>query len=254
MPPGARELLIFMAAAVAGAVNSVAGGGTLVTFPTLVWLGVPPVAASVTSTVALWPGSVGSVWGYRRPLAEADRRAFALVVPSVAGGAAGGALLLLTPPDVFGRVVPFLILLATGLFMAQDRIRPRVDPRAPASAGHAWRPWAVPAQLAVALYGGYFGAGMGILMLASLGLMGQTHIHRMNALKNLLTVCITGSAALYFALTADVPWRDALVMAAGAVAGGVGGAGVALRLGQTTVRRIVAAIGLAAALAMLASR
>jgi len=253
MPPGARELVLFVAGCAAGAVNSVAGGGTLITFPTLVWLGVPPISANVTNAVSLWPGSIASVWGYRRPLAETDRRGVALVVPSLVGGAAGAVLLLGTPSDLFGRVAPFLILFATGLFLAQEPIQRHVRP-AVAPAGSYWLSWAMLAQLAVALYGGYFGAGMGILMLAALSLMGHTHVHRMNALKNLLSVCISGSAVLYFVLTADVLWWEALLTASGAIVGAVGGSGLALRLGPSTVRRIVAAIGLGAALAMLATR
>jgi len=249
-----REVLIFAAAAVAGALNSVAGGGTLITFPTLVGLGVPSLVANVTSTVALWPGSLGSVWGYRRQLAESDRRLFALVVPSLGGGILGAVLLVLTPSDVFDRIAPFLILFATCLFMAHEQIQRRFDLASLHEARSHWLSWTMLFQFLVALYGGYFGAGIGILMLAALSLMGHRDIHRMNAVKNLLAVCINGVAAFYFAVTADVIWLDAFVMALGAIAGGAGGAGVALRLGPRTVRRIIVAVGFGSALALLAGK
>ena len=217
----------------AGAVNSVAGGGTLVSFPTLVWLGVPSLVANVTSTVALWPGSLGSVWGCRRQLLESDPRLFALVI-------------------VFDRLVPFLILFATGLFKAHEGLQRRFDLASLHQSRSHWLSWTMLFQFLVALYGGYFGAGIGILMLAALSLMGHTDIHRMNAVKNLLAVCINGAAAIYFAFTADVIWRDAAIMATGAVVGGAGGAGLALRLGPRIVRRLIVAIGLGSALSMLA--
>jgi uncharacterized membrane protein YfcA len=247
-----HELLAFAAACVAGAVNSVAGGGTLVSFPTLVWLGVPAVDANATNTVALWPGSLGSVWGYRREMRGADRRVFALVVPSVAGGALGAVLLVSTPTDVFDRLVPVLILFATLLFMAQEPIQRRYNLTALHDPHAHWLSWTMVFQFAVALYGGYFGAGIGILMLAALSLMGHTDIHRMNGVKNLLAVCVNGTAALYFALFSHhVVWRDALLMAAGATLGGVGGAGIARRVGRAAVRRAIVVIGFVAAISHL---
>lgn len=249
-----REILIFVAACAAGAVNSLAGGGTLITFPTLVWLGVPSLVANVTNTVALWPGSLGSVWGYRRQMLETDPRVFALVVPSLVGGVLGGVLLVLTPSRVFDRLVPFLILFATALFMAHESLQRKFDLASLHEARSHWLSWTMLFQFLVALYGGYFGAGIGILMLATLSLMGHTDIHRMNAVKNLLAVCINGAAAVYFAVTADVIWRDAVIMAVGAIAGGAGGAGLALRLGPRIVRRIIVAIGFGSALSLLALR
>lgn len=249
-----REILIFVAACAAGAVNSLAGGGTLITFPTLVWLGVPSLVANVTNTVALWPGSLGSVWGYRRQMLETDPRVFALVVPSLVGGVLGGVLLVLTPSRVFDQLVPFLILFATALFMAHESLQRKFDLASLHEARSHWLSWTMLFQFLVALYGGYFGAGIGILMLATLSLMGHTDIHRMNAVKNLLAVCINGAAAVYFAVTADVIWRDAIIMAVGAIAGGAGGAGLALRLGPRIVRRIIVAIGFGSALSLLALR
>jgi len=249
-----RDLLVFAAAGMAGVVNSLAGGGTLITFPTLVWLGVPSVSANVTNTLALWPGSLGSVWGYRRQLRGADPRVYALMVPSLAGGTLGAVLMVWTPPVVFERLVPFLILFATVLFMVQEPIQRRFDLAAMHEARSHWLSWTMAFQFLVAVYGGYFGAGIGILMLAALSLMGHTDIHRMNAVKNLLAVCINGAAAIYFAVFADVIWRDTVIMAAGAIVGGASGAGLALRLGRQTVRRLVVAIGLVSALSLMALR
>ena len=244
-----HEVVAFAAAFAAGAINSVAGGGTLVTYPSLVWLGMPENVANATSTAALWPGSLGSVWGYRRELRGADSRLFALVVPSVIGGIAGAVLLELTPNDTFKHLVPFLILFATVLFMAQDPLQRRFNLAEAHGARSHWLSWTMVFQLGVAVYGGYFGAGIGILMLAALSLMGHTDIHRMNAVKNLLAVCINSLAGLYLLFFSDlvVP-RDALVMAVGAIAGGIAGAGAARRLGRPAVRRIVITIGLVAAL------
>jgi len=233
-------------------INSVAGGGTLLSFPTLIWLGVPSIAANATSTLALWPGSLGSVWGYRRELRGVDRSLYALMVPSLAGGLLGAILLYRTPTEVFDRLVPLLILFATCLLAGQDAIQRRFDLSAiHTNARSPWLSWAMLFQAGVGVYGGYFGAGIGILMLAALGLMGHSDIHQMNAIKNLLAVCINGVAAAYFVASGLVVWNDALVMAVGAILGGVGGAGLARRLGRTVVRRLIIGIGFAMALALL---
>jgi len=247
------NLLIFAAAAVAGAINSVAGGGTLISFPTLLWLGMDSIRANATNTVAVWPGSLGSAWGYRRELRGFDRRVISLIIPSVLGGIGGAVLLRLTPSDVFDRLVPVLIFFATLIFMLQERFQ-RWFNWTVAHEDHEGAQWVVGAmlfQFVVALYGGYFGAGIGILMLAALAVMGHTDIHQMNGLKNLLAVCINGVAAIYFIFSGLVSWPHALVMAVGAIAGGVGGAGIARRLGQTTVRRLIIAIGFAMAVSLM---
>jgi uncharacterized membrane protein YfcA len=239
---------VFAAACAAGAINSVAGGGTLVTFPTLVWLGLPENVANATSTAALWPGSIGSAWGYRRELADVDRRLSVLIIPSIVGGMLGAILLQLTPNNTFKHLVPFLILFATGLFMAQDRLQRRFNLAQVHEARSHWLSWTVLFQFGVAVYGGYFGAGIGILMLAALSLMGHTDIHHMNAVKNVLAACINCLAGLYLLFFSDLVVRqDALIMAVGAVVGGVAGAGLARRLGRRAVRQIVIAIGFIAA-------
>ena len=247
-----HALLVFVAAAIAGGINSVAGGGSLVSFPTLIWLGLPPIAANATNKAAIWLGTIGSVWGYRRELRGVDPRVYALIVPSVIGGIAGAVLLYRTPVVVFDRLVPVLILFATCLFMAQESLQRRFDLSAAHAARLHWLSWTMLFQLAVALYGGYFGAGIGILMLAALSVMGHTDIHRMNGLKNLLATCINGVSAAYFVFADLVIWSDALVMAVGAIVGGVGGANIARRIGRNTVRRVVVVVGFVMALSLLA--
>jgi uncharacterized membrane protein YfcA len=236
----------------AGAINAVAGGGTLVSFPALVWIGVPSVVANATNTVALWPGTMGSAWGYRRELQGAAGRITGLLAPSLAGGLAGAVLLRLTPTDVFDRIVPLLILFATVLFMLQERAQRWFARSASAPhEGSGWTATAVGYQFLVGLYGGYFGAGIGILMLAALAILGHTDIHQMNGLKNLLAAAINGIAAVYFIWSGLVSWPYALVMAVGAVIGGVGGAGLARHLGREVVRRIVVVIGFGMALSLM---
>jgi uncharacterized protein len=241
----------FGAAFLAGAINSVAGGGTLVSFPTLIWLGLNSVAANATSTVAIWPGTVGSMVGYRRELGAAEPRFLALIVPSLIGGIAGAMLLKLTPSSLFDRLVPFLILFATLLFMAQEPVQRKLKTagsEARSSAG--WLTGAMLFQLCVGLYGGYFGAGIGILMLAALSILGLKDIHEMNALKVILGGTINGIAAAYFIWKGMVYWPYVLVMVVGAIAGGYGGAGVARKLGAKTVRRLVIGIGFAMAVSL----
>jgi hypothetical protein len=244
-----HELLVFAAACVAGAINSVAGGGTLITVPTLIWLGMPAINANATSTVALWPGSLSGAWGFRRELSAADRRVFALIVPSLIGGLSGAILLSQTPPDVFERLIPLLILFATCLFMAQEPLQRRFNLTAIHNARSHWLSWTMLFQLLVGIYGGYFGAGIGIMMLAALSLMGHTDIYQMNGVKNLLAVAINGIAISYLIFTDLILWPDALVMAVGSIVGGVAGAGTARRLGRPVVRRVVIVVGLAMALA-----
>ena len=250
---------MFLAALVGGAVNSIAGGGTLITFPAIVWLGVPPIAANATSTVALWPGSFGSMWAYRGELTGARAWLTWFTVPSVAGGIIGAQLLLRTSPDRFDAIVPFLVLGATMLFLLQQPLSRRLVRRSPdeqdtAAALPRPSPWVLGAQFGVAVYGGYFGAGIGILMLATLGAMGLTNIHRMNGLKNWGAMCINAIAALTFVFSGIVNWPIALAMAAGGLTGGYGGARLALRVGQKWVRRAVVSIGLVAFAWLMFSR
>jgi uncharacterized protein len=237
-------VLIFAAAFAAGSINAVAGGGTLITFPTLLWLGISSKMANGTSTVALWPGSVAGAWGFRRELKEADRRLTVLIVPSVIGGIAGSLLLVVTPTEVFDRVLPFLILFATVLFMVQEPLQRRFNlAQAHDGSRSYWLSWTMFFQLLVGVYGGYFGAGIGILMLAALSLMGHTDIHQMNGVKNTLATCINGLAAALFIYNGLVLWQEVFVMMVAAILGGIGGAGLARRAGRTAVRRTVVVVG-----------
>jgi uncharacterized membrane protein YfcA len=233
----------FLAAFAAGAINSVAGGGTLLTFPTLVWLGLPSIAANATSTVAIWPGAFGGMWGFRRELRQTDAPVLAFAAPSLAGGLLGAMLLRRTPTHAFDALVPLLILFATLLFMAQEPVERIIGHRPDRHRDARWIAGAMVFQFFVGLYGGYFGAGIGILMLAALGILGMRDIYQMNGVKNLLALCINGIAACYFMSTGMVRWTEVAVMAAGAIAGGVGGAGVARRAGPRAVRWTVIAIG-----------
>ncbi len=245
--PVSQGIVLFTAAALAGAINAVAGGGTLVTFPALVWAGLPDKLANATSTVALWPGSVGGMWGYRRELSGAGRWMI-LVAPSLVGSAAGAQLLLATSAETFRAIVPYLILFATALFMLQGPIS-RLIKRDSASSSPATWMIAIVAllQAAIAVYGGYFGAGIGILMLLNLSLLRIENIHQMNGLKSLLAACINVVAAANFIVAGTVDWPNAMVMVVGAILGGYGGATVARTLGQTTVRWLVVCIGLSIA-------
>ncbi|HEU0015619.1 MAG TPA: sulfite exporter TauE/SafE family protein [Longimicrobium sp.] len=250
---------VFVASVLGGGINSIAGGGTLLTFPALVGLGVPALVANATSTVALWPGALASMWGYRGELGGARGWVLRLTLPSIAGGAAGALLLLRTPAETFDRVVPFLVLGATLLFVAQGRLVRWLQRRRAAEGGAAaehdgdprFAPAYLAAQFAIGVYGGYFGAGVGILMLAGLGMMGFTNIHRMNGLKNWGGTCMNAVAAGIFALSGIVDWPVALAMAGGALLGGYGGSRVAQRVGQQRVRHAIVLIGIASFLFLL---
>lgn len=251
---------VFLVSVLGGGINAIAGGGTLLTFPALVGLGVPALTANATSTVALWPGALSSMWGYRGELRGARAWVLRLTVPSIAGGVLGAWLLLRTPPDRFAIIVPFLVLGATLLFLGQAPLmrRLRRTATAPATAevpdgrDPEAAPWLfVAGQFAIGVYGGYFGAGVGILMLAGLGMMGFTNIHRMNGLKNWGAVCMNVVAAAIFALSGIVDWPVALAMVAGGLLGGYAGSRMAQRVSQQRVRHAIVAIGLAAFLFLL---
>jgi len=244
------------AAFAAGAVNSVAGGGTLLTFPALVWVGLSPVTANATSTVAIWPGTLGSLWGYRQELSQAERPLLALLAPSLVGGILGAWLLRFTPPAVFAALVPYLILFATLLFMLQQPVQRWMGHHesAPARRSGRWLAAAGGFQLLVALYGGYFGAGIGILMLAALSILGLRDMHEMNGLKVLFGLSINGVAAIYFVWARMVYWPDVLLMVAASIAGGYGGVGLARRIGQEAVRRVVIVIGFSMAVSLFLKR
>ena len=254
-----RLVLILLAAAVGGVVNSIAGGGTLLTFPALVGLGIPAVVANATSTVALWPGTAASMWGYSDLLTGMRSWVMRFAIPSLAGGLVGALLLIKTPPSRFDLIVPWLVLGATLLFVAQQPLAKRIVREAVSrppdrsvddhTADRAVEPTAklLLYQFGVAIYGGYFGAGIGILMLAALGFMGFRNIHRMNGLKNWGGLCANAVAAATFAFSGLVSWPVAGTMAVGATVGGYGGSRLAQRVPQSWVRQSIIAIGLASA-------
>jgi len=245
MPPASLHLLVLFGAAVmAGAMNAVAGGGSFFSFPALYFGGMEARMANATNTVALWPGSVASVAAYRRELREHPEATRLLAPVSLVGGLLGALLLLLTPTHVFQKLLPFLMLAATCLFAFSRRINLwlRSSARSGAKPGAgAWR--TIVLQGLIAVYGGYFGGGIGILMLATLALMGMEDIHEMNAVKTLLATLINGIAVVTFAFARVVSWHAALLMACGAIIGGYGGAALSRRLDQGLVRMFVVCVG-----------
>jgi uncharacterized membrane protein YfcA len=235
--------IIGISALIAGVMNSLAGGGTLLTFPALLTV-LNPIQANATSTVALLPGSLAGVWGYKHEMRHSRDWALLLLIPSLIGGLIGSLLVTRLDPKFFEAVVPWLILLASILFLAQPTItrlagigKEHAPPSTIAKLG------VIIFQFFVAVYGGYFGAGIGILMLSALGLMGMSDIHRMNAVKTFLAVCINGVSVAIFIAEHVVVWHYALIMAAAAILGGYLGARSARRMNRTIVRWIVILIG-----------
>ncbi|MDE3089714.1 MAG: sulfite exporter TauE/SafE family protein [Chloroflexota bacterium] len=239
---------LFVAGMVAGVMNSVAGGGSLVSFPMLVAFGEPAILANATNTAAMWPGSLSSALAYSRDTQPNRALVLTLVLPSAIGGLLGAFALVVTPPDLFDRVVPFLVLFATLLFASRgliDRLIKRdPNPESEERVTFLGRIWGFLFQLFVATYGGYFGAGIGILMLGSLSIMGFTDIHRMNALKTILATLINLLAFFFFAAKGLVVWHLAILMAIGAIIGGYGGARLARRIDQRVLHAFVIGVGL----------
>ncbi len=249
-------LLLFVAAIVGGTLNSVAGGGSFFTFPALIFTGVAPITANATSTVAIWPGSVASASAYRHELMKQPRTIlFIFIGTSLVGGAVGALLLLHTPQSFFVALVPYLLLIATLLFTFSPSITARLRQRR-ASVGvigvsegqERRRSWSnllgvAVAQFVISIYGGYFGGGIGILMLATLAMMGMENIHEMNAIKNVLASCLNGVAVIIFIIKGAVLWPQALVMVVGAIIGGYGGAWLARKIDQKWIRLFVIVVG-----------
>jgi len=229
-------VFLFGAAAIGGAINSVAGGGSFVAFPALLFAGVAPIPANATNSVALWPGSAASVVAYRRELADVRRELIPLGAAALVGGLAGSILLLRTSETAFVLLIPWLLLFATALFSCagifQSRLRKVQAP--------LWL--AVAVQLVISVYGGYFGGGMGIMMLAVLSMLGMTDIHRMNALKTSLATIVNGIAVAAFIVARAVDWTPGVVMIAGGIVGGYAGAAIARRVAAKYVRYLVLTI------------
>jgi uncharacterized membrane protein YfcA len=231
--------LLFIVAAVAGAINSVAGGGSFLTLPALLYAGVTPVVANATSTMAMLPGSVASAVAYRRELQGRAGWLVPLGIVSLVGGLLGGILLVRTSDTSFMRLLPWLMLLAAVTFTFGNQVRRTLS--LDHLHGNIWLVCAV--QFVIAIYGGYFGGGMGIMMLASFALVGMLDIHEMNGLKTLLGVLVNVLALGEFIIKGIVVWGPGLIMVAGAVIGGYFGAVLARRIDPTWVRRFVVAIG-----------
>lgn len=235
----AKYVPLVATALAAGVINALAGGGTLLTFPALMAAGIPPALANGTSTVALVPGSLASVWGYRRELLHVKQWAWLLSVPSLLGGLTGSLLVTRLPEKYFERLVPWLILTATILFFLQPILS-----RLTRSAHRPWPTWKVfGVQFVTAIYGGYFGAGMGIVILTTLSFMNVGDIHQMNAVKTVQAVLVNVVAAGIFIADQYVYWPFALVMAAAAIIGGFCGAHFGRKLNRSLVRGIVIGIG-----------
>jgi uncharacterized protein len=246
-----RLFIAFLAAFVAGAINSVAGGGTMISFPVLVALGLPSVIANATNTVGIWPGSIGSIWGFRQELKRLNRKLLWLLVPAAVGGGLGAWLLRQTSTGTFDRLVPILLLFATVMFMIQGPVQRYLKSDVAAQTGGGrWLSVAILAQLAVAIYGGYFGAGMSIMNLSILGLLGMTDILEMNAMTSLVSFVINGIAGVLFAVNGLVEWRFVVAMVFGALAGGYGAVGVARRIGKPAIRKFIIGVGLFLVVAM----
>jgi hypothetical protein len=244
-----ESALLAASGLVAGAANAVAGGGTLLSYPALRHFGaLGAQAANATSTVALWPATWTAMAGYRREMAGSRPLLLRFSLPCVLGGGLGAWLMLRSGERVFTLVVPWLILFATILFALSGRITARLAKEERAGAD-AERPGAAALlyQFGVSLYGGYFGAGIGILMLAALSLMGMRDIHRMNGVKMFLGMLINAVAIAVFAATGLVAWPAALVAMAGAMAGGFLGATLSRRVPAAAVRGLVVAVGLGVA-------
>jgi uncharacterized membrane protein YfcA len=229
-------LFLFGAAALGGAINSVAGGGSFVAFPALLMAHVPPIPANATNSVALWPGSAASVLAYRRELRDVRQELVPLGAAAFVGGLAGSLLLLRTSDSAFVLLIPWLLLFATVLFSLAGVLKERLR------AVRAPLPAVVVAQLVISVYGGYFGGGMGIMMLAVLSLLGMTDIHRMNALKTSLATVVNGVAIVAFVVAGTVDWGPAAVMIAGGILGGYAGAAAARRVSAQSVRVLVLVI------------
>ncbi|MCS6827748.1 MAG: sulfite exporter TauE/SafE family protein [Caldilinea sp.] len=248
-------VLIALAAMAAGFVNAIAGGGTLISFPALIGVRVPPVAANVTNTVALVPGYLGATFAQMKDLSGQERRLRLLLPTAVLGGVTGGAVLLNTGERLFSFLVPYLILLAAFLLAIQDWVRSWVARRIEASGGSAAdEAWSVGPVFLASIYGGYFGAGLSVIILAVLGLVLDDTLTRLNGLKQIVAFAVNVAAAIFFLFSGQVVWPAALVMAAGSVVGGLLGGKLARFVQPRMLRMVVVTIAVLIALVYLMRR
>ncbi len=243
----ANVCLLLVAGILAGAINAVAGGGTFLTFPALVFTGIPSVAANQTSTIAVWPGQIAGFWAYRKVLTAQKRAIVTLGIVSLAGGGVGAVILLHTPTPAFDRLVPWLLLFATLIFAFGNRIRRRLGLSLTSSGtgepSNGALTKAAALQFVIAIYGGFYGAGAGILELAVLDMLGLENIHLANAFKMILTTAFNTLAVIIFVFAGKIIWAAALVVAAATTIGGYGGAALAQRLPPASVRIFVIVVG-----------
>lgn len=257
-------VFLFLVAFAGGALNSVAGGGSFLTLPALIYAGVAPVSANATSTFAMWPASLSSAVAYRREIGRAWAWTVRLGAISLIGGLLGGLLLVRTSDESFMRLLPWLMLMAAVVFTfgshitrwararrplqppAAGQLRERAEPGAGTLAGGLARArvplWTLPLQLGIAVYGGYFGGGMGIMMLAAMSVAGMTDMHEMNGLKTVLAIAINGVALAAFIASGAINWGPGIVMACGGISGGYAGASFARRSGSARIRQLVVVI------------
>ncbi len=244
---------ILLAGVAAGAINAVVGSGTLITFPTLLAFGVPPVTANVSNNIGLVPGSLSGAIGYRRELAGQRDRALRLGAASVLGGLIGAVLLLVLPADAFATIVPALILLGVVLVLLQPWIARRVARRAEVLGGarSTGARWVWPAVALTGVYGGYFGAAQGVLLMAVLGSGIAEDLQRLNAVKNVLAASVNAVAGLLFVIVAEVDWTVVALIAAGSVVGGQLGASFGRRLPAAVLRTLIVVVGTVAVVVIL---
>ncbi len=236
-------LLLFFASVMAGALNGVAGGGSFITFPALIFVGLPPINANATNNTGTWIGYLSSFYAYRQDLGVRSQGLWRLILISLAGGLIGSVLLLNTPQSVFAQLVPYLLLLATTLFALNPSLK-RLQSRHGALPSKRSLLLLGVLQWMVAIYGGYFGGGVGILLLALFGLMGMDDIHAMNGLKTLLSTCINGIAMVIFIASGTVLWPHAIMMSVGTILGGYWGVYYIRKVDPKLVRWFVIAVGL----------
>lgn len=250
-----EALAVLLAGIGAGTINTVVGSGTLITFPTLLAFGVPPVTANVSNTIGLVPGSVSGAIGYRRELVGQRPRVLRLGVASLIGGTAGAVLLLVLPAGAFEAIVPALILLGVVLVVLQPRISAWVAARHERTGGlpEHGAPWVWPGVLLTGVYGGYFGAAQGVLLMAVLGTGVDDTLQRLNAAKNILAALVNGIAGALFIVIADVDWWIVLLIGVGSVIGGQVGASVGRRLPPLALRVVIVVVGLVALTVFLVS-
>lgn len=245
-----QSLLVLVAGVWAGAINTVVGSGTLVTFPVLLAVGLPPVTANVTNTVGLVPGSLAGAYGYREELAGQSRRAAVLAAPAVLGAVTGAVLLLQLPPSAFRAIVPALIVLALALVVFGGRLTAWLRSRGQ-SVSERPGPALMATVFGTGVYGGYFGAAQGVLLMAFFGILLAESLQRQNALKNVLAGLVNLIASVVFVMTTHVDWAAAAIIAAGAIAGGVLGARIGRRLSPTALRAVIVVVGVAAIVELL---